>query len=170
MAYEQICLDGFEPPALDLPSTDNMLAFQAQMANRFSYKPMPSEYSERCREIYRETLPLWVSIEGASNTQLATLSGTVICEGYERIVIGDYGAFIEIKPQDMRTDMLYVPREQEYRFSEQYKDRVKYYWLTAKDNSNIKVYQQVRGVSYADYKAGMFYISPFEVKKVSGNE
>jgi hypothetical protein len=35
-------------------------------------------------------------------------------------------------------------------------------WRT-KDQSNVKVYDQKRTVEYADYKVGLFYISPFEL-------
>lgn len=146
---------------LELPSTDDMLAFQAIMSERFSYKPMPKEYSKRCREIYRETLPSWAKIEG-DNKPLYSTAGTLLCKAYDRIVIGDYGAFIEVKPSDMLTDNLCVAKGQEYRYTDRYKDRIKYYWLTAKDGSNVKVYQQLKGVTYADYQPDRFYISPFE--------
>ena len=32
-----------------------------------------------------------------------------------------------------------------------------------KDQSNVKVYDQKRTVEYADYKVGLFYISPFDL-------
>ena len=35
-------------------------------------------------------------------------------------------------------------------------------WRT-KDQSNVKVYDQKRTVDYADYKVGLFYISPFDL-------
>jgi len=35
-------------------------------------------------------------------------------------------------------------------------------WRT-KDQSNVKVYEQKRRVEYADYKVGLFYISPFDL-------
>ena len=35
-------------------------------------------------------------------------------------------------------------------------------WRT-KDQSNVKVYEQKRSVDYADYKVGLFYISPFDL-------
>jgi len=35
-------------------------------------------------------------------------------------------------------------------------------WKT-KDQSNVKVYDQKRTVEYADYKVGLFYISPFDL-------
>ena len=33
----------------------------------------------------------------------------------------------------------------------------------SKDQSNVKVYEQKRTVDYADYKVGLFYISPFDL-------
>jgi exo-beta-1,3-glucanase (GH17 family) len=35
-------------------------------------------------------------------------------------------------------------------------------WRT-KDQINVKVYDQKRTVDYADYRVGLFYISPFEL-------
>lgn len=42
-------------------------------------------------------------------------------------------------------------------------EHVKYLWLTADDNSDVKVYDQKRLVEYADYKPGMLYVSVYEV-------
>ena len=33
----------------------------------------------------------------------------------------------------------------------------------SKDQNNVKVYDQKRSVDYADYKVGLFYISPFDL-------
>jgi hypothetical protein len=35
-------------------------------------------------------------------------------------------------------------------------------WRT-KDQSNVKVYEQSKTVDYADYKVGLYYISPFDL-------
>ena len=35
-------------------------------------------------------------------------------------------------------------------------------WRT-KDQSNVKVYEQKRTVDYADYKVGLYFISPFDL-------
>ena len=42
-------------------------------------------------------------------------------------------------------------------------NKVKYLWLTIKDNSCIKIYYQKKSVDYADYKPGMLYVSVHEV-------
>lgn len=40
---------------------------------------------------------------------------------------------------------------------------VKYLWLETDDNTKTKIYLQQKTVKYADYKVGMFYVSPQEV-------
>ena len=44
-----------------------------------------------------------------------------------------------------------------------WKDKVFYVEWRAKDQSNVKVYDQKRTVEYADFKVGLFYISPFDL-------
>ena len=39
---------------------------------------------------------------------------------------------------------------------------MKYFWKTV-GNTGAKIYEQCRGTSYADYKPGCYYISPYEV-------
>lgn len=87
----------------------------------------------------------------------------------DRIVIGDYGAFVEISPERILRNNLHCKEGQEYRFTdERYAKNVKYLWLTAADRSDCKIYLQKKRVDYADYVPGMYYISPYEV--VPGNE
>jgi hypothetical protein len=33
----------------------------------------------------------------------------------------------------------------------------------SKDQNNVKIYEQSKTVDYADYKMGLFYVSPFEL-------
>ena len=44
-----------------------------------------------------------------------------------------------------------------------WEDRVFYLGWRTKGQSNVKVYDQKRTVDYADYKVGLFYISPFDL-------
>lgn len=88
----------------------------------------------------------------------------MVCNGYERIVVGDYGAFIEFNPKQVSQSMFKIQEGQEYRINDpKYSNNVKYEWLTTNDRSKIKIYKQKKTVSYADYRIGMFYISPHEV-------
>lgn len=97
-------------------------------------------------------------------TKLETRSGTVIASGYNRIVIGDYGAFVEFSRAQANARHLKIKEGQSYRIEDpRYAEHVKYLWLTADDNSDVKVYDQKRLVEYADYKPGMLYVSVYEV-------
>lgn len=144
-----------------------ILAFQERLAAEHNYKPVEVDlFIGDVREKYRSALPAWCSIDGDNAAQLRSLDGTLICEGYERIVIGDYGAFVEISPARVCKDNLCCKRGQEYRMSdERFAANVKYLWLTTKDRSDCKIYLQKKIVSYADYQPGMYYISPYEVFK-----
>lgn len=144
-----------------------MLAFQERLAAEHKYKPVEVDlFFGDVREKYRSALPAWCSVDGDKTSQLYSLDGTLICDGYERIVIGDYGALIEISPACIRKDGLCCKKGQEYRMSdERFAANVKYLWLTTKDQSDCKIYLQRKRVSYADYEPGMYYISPYEVYK-----
>ena len=82
----------------------------------------------------------------------------------KRIVIGDYGAFVEFSRAQANARHLKIKEGQSYRIEDpRYAEHVKYLWLTADDNSDVKVYDQKRLVEYADYKPGMLYVSVYEV-------
>lgn len=143
---------------------ENLLDFQEKLAQKYKYKKLNSILSQKVRKKYEENIPKGFKIEGDRDCRLYTKNGLLIAIGYERIVIGDYGAFIEFDSFQAVLKNIKVKEGQEYRINDSnYKEHVKYYWLTAKDKSNIKIYQQIKEVSYADYKAGMYYVSPYEV-------
>lgn len=120
--------------------------------------------SDKYRDFFFDNIPSSLCIKGSSEC-LYTKNGTLLSNGYKRIVIGDYGAFIEIEESQMNLDILQIKKGQEYRVSDKnYCDIVKYNWLTIDDSSNIKVYLQKKKVSYADYLIGMYYVSPHEVE------
>ena len=140
----------------------NTLDIEAKLAQEYGYKPLPKEVSEKYRQFYIDNLPEGLSIE-RSDTVLCTKTGTVVCNGYTRIVVGDYGAFIEFDEEQANLDKYIIAPGQEYRVNNpRYSKNVKYIWMTIPDGSNIKIYKQKKKVAYADYKSGMFYISPHE--------
>lgn len=144
----------------------NTLNIEALLAKKYKYKPLPSNLSPKYRQYYFENIPAELRIDGGVNT-LYTLKGSPICDGYDRIVIGDYGAFIEFSTSQYKNTFI-IKHGQEYRVNdERYSKNVKYVWMTINDNSDIKIYYQKRKVSYADYLPGKFYISVHEVM-VSG--
>ena len=87
-----------------------------------------------------------------------TPSGTHIATGYIRVVVGDYGAYLEFLP-----DHLFIGKI-EARFGQNPDRPVKYIWMQSKDASQIKIYEQKRRVSYADYKPGLYYIAPQDLR------
>lgn len=147
-----------------------MLAFQEKLAVEYGYAPIePNLFLGDVREKYRTALPEWCKLPGDSGASLFSLDGTQICNGYKRIVIGDYGAFVEISPKQILKNNICCKIGQEYRFTdERYAKNVKYLWLTAADSSDCKIYLQKKRVEYADYMPGMYYVSPYEV--VPGSE
>lgn len=141
----------------------NTLKIEAKLAEKYKYKPLPGDLSLKYRQFFLENLPEWISVNGAEKP-LYTSKGTKIFDSYDRVVIGDYGAFIEFKDMPMSSGTIFVcKRGQEYRiFDPQYNTHVKYYWLTIEDGSNIKIYLQKRTVSYADYLPERYYVSVHE--------
>lgn len=141
----------------------NLLNFQECLAIKHKYSKLDSELSKRVRKIYKDNIPPFLDIYGGK-INLFTKEGTLLCESYNRIVIGDYGAFIEIEPLEINTSMIKIKEGQEYRTNDpKYLYSVKYEWFTMKDESDIKIYWQKRKVSYADYKPGLIYVSVYEV-------
>ena len=140
----------------------NTLKIEATLAKKYGYQPLPGDLSEKYRGFFKENIPDFLCVDGAMVT-LVTSCGTPICNWYNRIVIGDYGAFIEFSKEAIASEFIIQPG-QEYRvYDDKYKSSVKYVWLTANDASGIKIYKQRRGVRYADYKANRYYVSVHEV-------
>ncbi len=144
-----------------------VMKFQNELAEKYKYKPLPQEESRIYREMYRLTIPEYFNING-DNKGLYNSSGTLIANGYDRIVIGDYGAFVEFNRNQAIHGAYVIKPGEEYRLDKRYAKTVKYIWLTTKDLSDIKIYHQKHTVSYADYKPDYFYVSVFEVWARSG--
>ena len=128
-----------------------MLKYQEQLARDYGYKPIQRTFFCDVRAEFQKALPEWCNVSG-DTISLETANGTVITNGYNRIVIGDYGAFVEFSRVQACMRRLKINAE-----------HVKYLWLTADDGSDVKVYDQKRSVEYADYKPGMLYVSVYEV-------
>ena len=141
----------------------NTLRIESILAKKYKYKPLPDELSSKYRQFFRENIPGWLNIDG-EKSPIFTIQGTKICDSYDRIVIGDYGAFLEFSEKPKNTKFIIQPG-QEYRVNDpRYSRNVKYIWLTVDDGSRIKIYKQKRTVSYADYLPEKFYVSVHEVR------
>lgn len=164
-----------------------MLDYQQQLADQYNYRKLENNLALDSMRKYVLSLPEGFhlndnSIPVANNPEidfillkpgfeikktpfvLLSRCETMIACSFNRIVIGHYGAFIEIDEKDMYMNKIKCEEGQEWRIrSLKYRDKVKYRWFTAKDDSHCKIYYQQKEVSYADYKEGKLYISPFEV-------
>lgn len=98
--------------------------------------------------------------ENGTSLELKTSFDTVIACKYERVVIGQRGPYIEFTTNQILCDKLFIPKNQLYRLSD---PKIYYIEFRTNDDSNVKVYYQMRTVAYADYKIGYFYISPADL-------
>lgn len=122
--------------------------------------------------------------EGNSSTKF-TYNNKLLFEGYERIVYGDHGPYIEFSLQNIRCKLKskfnnYVDYDNLPIDSKYY-----YYWLQVIEFPDIKVYLQIKPVDnlpnapkrndgkkscfnrkegYADYKRGYFYVDPYQLE------
>lgn len=98
-----------------------------------------------------------------------TIKGAVVASDYTRVVLGDYGAYVEIPVEHLSiAKEIKLKEKQEWRADKEYlakrelTKRVKYIWYTWKLGEGypeIKVYMQLNTVKYADYLPGFYYIS-----------
>ena len=102
---------------------------------------------------------LTIPVDGA-NIPLF-VNSNLISKGYQRVVIGQRGPYVEFTKNQIIDTELYIPKSQLYRLS----DPKVYYIEFRTVEKNIKVYYQMRSVAYADYLLNHFYISPFDLYK-----
>lgn len=106
-----------------------------------------------------------ISKDGDPKIKLFTKSNTLVSNGYRRICIGKRGPYVEMTEDQVIMSTFFVPKEQLYRFFDK---RIYYIEMRSNDVSNVKMYYQLKTVSYADYKIGMFYISPVDLYDIHG--
>ena len=162
------------------PSTigQQMLAYQDFLGKTYMYHLQPEEIANNNLIIYYHNLPsIYDNVKKMPTftekgftlpgyaVPIFNRSNVKLADKYDRLVVGQYGAFLEIDDADINKDVLCIKKGQEYRVNDsQYRDHIKYEWYTTKDQTNCKLYHQIREVSYADYKPGKWYISPYETK------
>lgn len=106
---------------------------------------------------------LIVPINGNQTLPLYSSSKSLLITGYERIVIGGRGPYVEFTPQQMVSKNFMIVDE--WRLTNPNCYYVEY---RTKDPSYVKLYHQKKTVNYADYKIGMCYISPFDLHLEDG--
>jgi hypothetical protein len=116
---------------------------------------MKTDYTSRLK------IPLIEDLE----TKFYTHSGQIVAVGYNRIVIGDRGPYIEFEPHMIYRTSLFMPEDQMYRLTD---PSVYYLEYRTIDAEFVKVYFQLKTVNYADYLIRKCYISPFDIKTIDG--
>lgn len=97
---------------------------------------------------------------GNSGIELFSKSRSVLSRGYNRIVIGGRGPYVEFTDEQINFKSFYIPKDRLFRVTDR---RVYYIEFRSIDESNVKLYYQLQTVAYADYKIGMLYISPYDL-------
>lgn len=109
---------------------------------------------------------LYIPITGSTTLKLFTASCLHVSTGYVRVVIGGRGPYIEFEKIHLIHDNIHVPENQLWRLNPKYTNIFYYEWRTNLDY--VKIYEQKKVVDYADYKVGMWYISPFDLYDLDG--
>jgi hypothetical protein len=92
---------------------------------------------------------------------IKTNSGQVIAIGFNRIVHGGRGAYVEFLDEQMLKDSIELVRGSEWRIDTTHPAGNKcYFVLYCPKGEKIRVYHQKRKVDYADYIVGRWYVSP----------
>lgn len=145
----------------------NTLKIEKLLAEKYHYAPLPEELSSKYRQFFTDNIPCWIKING-DKAPLYTANGTILCDEYSRVVIGDYGAFVEFVSEPTGTEFVVQPG-QEYRINDKrFNKSVKYVWLTVDDGSGVKIYKQRKRVTYADYMPKRYYVSVHECFQTNG--
>jgi hypothetical protein len=82
--------------------------------------------------------------------------GTLFAKEYNRVVHGGRGDYVEFSKDQILTELI-------SRFSNDLSKNEMgyyYYWLYPRNCPGVKVYYQLKTVKYADYKVGLYYVSP----------
>jgi len=103
---------------------------------------------------------LLISTEGNTETEFYTVNNLFVAKGYERIVIGERGPYIEFNESQINQDNILIPEDQKWRLNN---NSIYYVEFRTDDISNVKIYYQIKTVDYADYLIDKFYISPFDI-------
>lgn len=129
----------------------------AENLSRGQHTPLSQNLSDSIRIKYFNEIPLFLKTCG-DDKPIFNRCGTEISSGYDKIVIGDYGAYVEIPEGLINKDKI------EHKFCGQKKSDIFYEWMFTKDKCATKVYYQLRRVKYADYCPGKYYVSVHDVK------
>jgi len=107
------------------------------------------------RQSYQQRLK--IPIDGSDDIALYTADGLKVSDGFTRVVIGGRGPYVEFSTDQVALENIYIPKDKAYKMknSQSY-----YHEYRTKDDCYVKVYFQMIGVQYADYRVGFWYADP----------
>jgi len=133
----------------------DVIKYAEELAAKYKYKKPPDNVDLVSVSKYLEKINGF----GDSEHRDTLIGGRPFCKDYERVVIGSYGAFVEISHENLLLP-LEIPEDKKWRYDELYLKRrqmkIKYRELSY---AGIPVFLQVDTVEYADYKKGMYYVN-----------
>lgn len=127
------------------------------------YRPLPKSRRDEFHAIYNEALN---GFDRPEHRPCVLKGGTLMATDYVRVVVGDYGPWVEFEREQITVPLPLMPF-QEWRGDKAYVERrglnIKY---IARHINGVMVYDQLGPVKYADYKPGMLYISTLDFERV----
>ena len=141
---------------------ENVLEYQERLVKNYKYRPLPTLQRDEARNLYLANLPDGFCVDGAQ-VPVFTDTGLKIASGYNRVVIGDYGAFVEILPEQIVDGNIRTKPGEEYRDENpRYSGKVTFSWKMPTDGSGVKIQFQKREVGHTDMVPGRYYVSVYE--------
>jgi len=147
-------------------------------ASLFAFAPIEAKttaiYKNRMQDKWRVENECGLSEIGRDDAVFLTPNGTRFAVGYVRVVYGDHGPYVEFEREQICARL-------KPKFNRPVPAGSYYEWLEPAGGSGVKVYDQKRDVKhiknaptggfagnrtegYADYRPGMIYVSPFDLK------
>ena len=108
-----------------------------------------------------------IPLNGDANICFYTKLGLLLAKGYNRIVIGGRGPYIEFESSHIIMDNIFVPDHAKHKLEN---SLTYYHEYRSLDKSCVKLYFQKMEVSYADYIIGKWYIDPMCLKTDEYND
>jgi len=106
-------------------------------------------------------------IPACAHCDLALYSpeGLLLAKGYQRLVSGARGPYLEMLPENVIRAHFHVPEDQRYRLTS---PTVYYVEFRSNCPSRVKAYLQRRLTDHNDYRIGRWYIAPADLCVTGG--
>ena len=143
-----------------------MPQFVSQLMLSYRNQVIPNNISEELKETHKKYLPTWISdsmIESGKSAPLFDVNGTKVCDKYSRVVISDFGAFIEFSYDDICEKNIMIMPGEEYRVAPENQDKVSSYLLTTNSDAKCQIGLRVKDGTGSGFRQGFCYVSVYEV-------